>query len=121
MAINLGPIDLVALRDAFVASRCTASNNARRPSGDPCIKPATCRYCGKHWKAYAGSKIDGHAACIVTEDFKQVLYQAIRSSSVSYQAIADAFGVTPSVIRSWTFPLSERRQRPDAVPAGSAS
>ena len=95
----------VSLRDEFRLSNLAASQRARWCADDPGAPPRTCRYCGKHWKRWAGSKLDGHAACIVTEDFKEHLSEILRSPTVSYQEIADAIGVTPSVIRAWTFPI----------------
>ena len=97
-------IDAVALRDAFRFSNMSASQRALWCSGYD-AEPNTCRYCGRHWRQWAGSKLDGHAACIVTDDFKQQLIELLRSPEVTYAAIANAIGVTPSVVRSWTFPI----------------
>ena len=99
-------IDAVALRDAFRTSNMIASQRALWCSGYPGAEPNTCRYCGRHWRQWAGSKLDGHAACIVTDDFKQRLAEILRSSpGMTYQAIASAIGVTPAVVRSWTYPI----------------
>ena len=97
--------DAASLRDEFHHANMVASQRARWCSGYPGAEPNTCRYCGRHWRQWAGSKLDGHAACIVTEDFKQRLTALLRSPRVTYQAIADAIGVTPSVVRSWTYPI----------------
>lgn len=98
-------LDLAALRDAFRISNMIASQQARWSADDPGADPHTCRYCGRHWRKWTGSKLDGHAACIVTDDFKLRLVDVLRSPSVTYQAIADVIGVTPAVVRSWTFPI----------------
>jgi hypothetical protein len=98
-------LDAAALRDAFHISNMIASQRALWCSGYPGAEPNTCRYCGRYWRQWAGSKLDGHAACIVTEDFKQHLSTLLRSPEVTYLAIADAIGVTPSVVRSWTYPI----------------
>lgn len=63
-------LDAIALRDAYRHSNMVASQRARWCSGYPGAEPNTCRYCGRHWRQWTGSKLDGHAACIVTEDFK---------------------------------------------------
>ena len=97
--------DAIALRDAFRFSNMTASQRALWCSGYPGAEPNTCRYCGRHWRQWAGSKLDGHDACIVTEDFKQRLVVLLRSSKVTYRTIADTIGVTPAVVRSWTYPI----------------
>lgn len=97
--------DALKLRDAYRFSNMSASQRALWCSGYPGAEPNTCRYCGKHWRQWAGSKLDGHAACIVTEDFKQQLVDLLRSPNVTYKAIAAAIGVTPAVVRSWTYPI----------------
>lgn len=98
-------IDAVALRDEFRYANMAASQRALWCSGHPGAEPNTCRYCGRHWRQWAGSKLDGHAACIVTEDFKQHLMVLLRAPEVTYAAIANVIGVTPSVVRSWTYPI----------------
>jgi hypothetical protein len=98
------------LRDEFRLSNLVASQRARWCADDPSAPPLTCRYCGKHWRRWTGSKLDGHAACIVTDDFKQKLSEILRSPTVSYQEVADAIGVTPSVVRAWAAPIRERNR-----------
>ena len=102
--------EATALRDFFHTSNMIASQRALWCSGFPGAEPNTCRYCGKHWHRWAGSKLDGHAACIVTDDFKSHLSQIMRSPQVTYRAIADVIGVSPSVVRSWTFPIRANRR-----------
>jgi hypothetical protein len=92
--------DTAALRDEFRFSNMTASQRALWCADYPGAEPNTCRYCGRYWRRWAGSKLDGHAACIVTDDFKKHLAVLLRSPT--YQAIADAIGVSPAVVRSWT-------------------
>jgi hypothetical protein len=100
-------IEASKLRDAFRTSNMIASQRARWCADYPGAEPNTCRYCGRHWRQWTGSKLDGHAACIVTEDFKQQLGEILRSSPLmTYMAIAEAIGVTPAVVRSWTYPIS---------------
>ena len=103
--------DLTSLRDEFRSSNRVASQRARWSADDPGAPPRTCRYCGEHWKRWAGSKLDGHAACMVTEDFKARLAEILRSPAVSYRAIADAIGVTTSVIRAWADPTRATREK----------
>jgi hypothetical protein len=103
-ALAAAPFDPVSLRDEFRLSNLAVSQRARWSTDDPGAPPRTCRYCGKHWKRWAGSKLDGHAACMVTEDFKTHLSEILCSPTVSYRGIADAIGVSPSVIRAWADP-----------------
>lgn len=102
--------DAAALRDAFRWSNMTRSERALWCEGHPGADPDTCRYCGKHWRQWAGSKLDGHAACIVTEDFKRHLFDLLQSPTITYAAVARAIGVTPSVVRSWTYPIRNVRR-----------
>ncbi len=97
--------DAVALRDDFRFANMTKSQLALWCSGYPGAEPDTCRYCGRHWRQWAGSKLDGHAACIVTDDFKRRLVDLLRDPHVTYKQLADAIGVTPAVVRSWTYPI----------------
>ena len=98
--------DALSLRDSYRFSNMSASQRALWCSGHPGAEPNTCRYCGRHWRQWVGSKLDGHAACIVTEDFKREITELLRSSpAITYQTIATAIGVTPAVVRSWTYPI----------------
>ncbi len=98
-------IDGTALRDDYRISRMIASQGARWDASDPGAPPNTCRYCEKHWRRWANSQLDGHAACVVTEDFKRRVSEILRSPTVTFAVVAEAIGVTPSVVRSWTFPI----------------
>jgi hypothetical protein len=106
--------DATALRDAFRNSNMECSRRALWCRDYPGAPPNTCRYCGKSWRQWAGSKLDGHAACIVTDGFKQQLMEVLKPSTVTYQMIADAIGMSPSVVRSWTFPVRAVRGKKTA-------
>lgn len=101
--------DPADLRDKFHGARMLVSQRARWDVSDPGAPADTCRYCGKYWRQWTGSKLDGHAACIVTPDFKRHVGELLRDPHVSYSAIGNAIGVTPSVVRSWTFPIRSSR------------
>lgn len=94
------------LLEEFHAARRSVSQCAAWDASDPSLPANTCRYCGKHWRRWAGSQLDGHAVCLVTEDFKRYVGELLRSSPmVTYKAVAKVIGVTPAVVRSWTFPI----------------
>lgn len=97
--------DAAVLREEFRLASLAASQRARWRADDPAVPPNTCRYCGQHWRRWIGSKLDGHAACVVTDDFKHRLADLLRSPMVTYVLVAEAIGSTPSVVRSWTFPI----------------
>ena len=99
------PFDGAGLRDAFRISNMAASQRAKWCADDPGATPNTCRYCGQHWRRWAGSKLDGHSACVVTGDFKRDLGDLLRSPTVTYRAVADAIGVTEAIVRSWVAPI----------------
>jgi hypothetical protein len=96
-------LDAAALRDEYRLSNLVASQRARWCADDPGADPNTCRYCGLYWRRWPGSKLDGHAACIVTEDFKRRVGEILRSPTVTYAEVAAAIGTTPGVVRSWAF------------------
>jgi hypothetical protein len=99
-------LNLTTLRDAFRHSNMAASQRARWCDGDPGADPDTCRYCGRRWLKYAGTKLDGHAACVVTNDFKDQLAALLRSSpEITFAKAAAAIGVTQAVVRAWTYPI----------------
>ncbi len=104
-------LDIAVLIYEFRLSRMIASQRARWGTDDPGADPDKCRYCGRLWRRWAGSKLDGHAACIVTDDFKRWLLEILRSPRVTYVAVAEAIGVTPSVVRSWTYPTRRTLRR----------
>ena len=109
------PIDLTELRDAFRLSNMISSQRALWCSGHPGAEPNTCRYCGRHWRQWAGSKLDGHAACIVTDDFKRQLAEFFRASpGMTFQAVAIVLGVSAAVVRSWMYPVKAVSRRSEA-------
>ena len=103
-------IDAAALRRAFHISNTIASQHAIWCADDPGADRNLCRYCGKPWRKWANSKLDGHAACIVTKDFKKQLKEILSPSTVTYRQVAEAIGVSESVVRSWTFPIKGSRR-----------
>lgn len=107
--VSCAQLDVDALRYEFQRDRMIVSQRASWDASDPGAPPNTCRYCGRHWRRWAGSQLDGHAACIVTSEFKLRVGEILRSPLVSYEVVASAIGVTPAVVRSWTFPIRSAR------------
>jgi hypothetical protein len=91
------------LRDEFVVAKQIALYRARWSPDDSEVPSDVCRYCGRYWQRRFGSHLDGHAACIVPEDFKRRVGSLLRSPLVTYAAIAEVLGVTPAIVRSWAF------------------
>lgn len=90
-------IDAAALRVEFQRSNAEASQKALWQ--DPTENPRRCRYCGKS-RQWLG-KLDGHVACVVTDDFKLRVGELLRSPHVTYRKMAEAIGVPIGAITSW--------------------
>lgn len=61
-----------------------------------------CRYCGAAWTRWPGTELDGHAKCYVPREFQVWLRGAVaRSAEITLHGVADAIGVSLSVLRSW--------------------
>lgn len=96
------------LLEAYREARATTEADAVYRGMD--VPAKTCRYCGRHWNVWAGSNVDGHSKCIVTERFKRELKAAYgRDPTKTIAHFATLLGVTTSVLRSWVSPLSTRR------------
>lgn len=103
-AVTMPPsFDAAVLLAAYQAARLLAQQQARWDASDPKRPLRACRYCGRGWQAFAGSRLDGHAACLVDEGFKRRLGEILKLPTVTYAGVAGALGVTPSVVRSWAF------------------
>lgn len=101
-------IDVDALRSAYQHSRRWTSQRARWDASDPGAPSNACRYCEKFWRRWTGSKLDGHAACVVTEDFKRHVGDLLRAPTVTYAMIADVIDVSTSVVRSWSLSIVKK-------------
>ena len=95
--------DADALRDDFrrrVGSFRSSALGADAPGAPPNI----CRYCGKRRQWAAISQLDGHAQCVVTDDFKRQIGEVLRSSpGMTYGQLATILGVTMGAVRAWAF------------------
>jgi hypothetical protein len=94
-------IDGEALRSEFVEAKQTAQSRAVWALDGPSVPSDVCRYCGRFWQQRAGSQLDGHAACIVPNDFKRKIGELLRSPLVTYASIAKELGVTQGIVYSW--------------------
>lgn len=91
---------LAELPDAYHAARETASNAARHTAG--ATPRNTCRYCGKFWKPFAGTRADGHAKCNTTLAFQRAVYELWRRDlALSRDRIGEICGVSYSVVSAW--------------------
>jgi hypothetical protein len=69
----------------------------------------TCQYCGKPWKRWAGSTLDGHTSCMVSDDFKAHLRQVLSGNArLTYRLVGQAFELSSSVVRAWVAPRGQR-------------
>jgi hypothetical protein len=117
-------ITAARLRDEFYEARRIAALQARWDFNDPKAPSDACRYCGRYWQRRAGSQLDGHAACIVTPDFKRSIGEILRSPSMTYALVAKMIGATSGMVTSWAFsagvagPLSHPLRRGMTARAG---
>jgi hypothetical protein len=95
--------DAAALLAEYQAARLLAQQQACWDEGDPTRPLKSCRYCGKTWQPFAGSRLDGHAACLIGEGFKQRVGDLLRLPTVTYAGVAEALGITSGVVRSWAY------------------
>jgi hypothetical protein len=91
---------LTDLTERYHAERARVVSTAMLTS--PTGRQDACRYCGRKWTQWVGSKTDGHVQCLVGADFKR-LVRAVWNSDpmVTLGTIADALGVTTAVVRAW--------------------
>lgn len=82
---------LAALRARYDADR------AARQAAHPPAAPGVCRYCGRAWRPWPGSKLDGHARCLVSAE----TLSAVASCPAPHSAIAATLGVSVAVARAW--------------------
>lgn len=94
------------LVEEFHEARAQASSGARYTAES--VPPKTCRYCGRHWTPWPGTKLDGHSKCIVPRSFQERL-ATIPTTTKSGQTLAAELGVSYSVWRSWTTWIATRR------------
>lgn len=105
-ALTSGPTrslaDLDDVRVAYEIARYQTNERAADA-------PHACRYCGRYWECFAGSKLDGHAKCIVTQSFKRRLHAFLAANpAITFRGVAAHLGVTESVVRAWIAPKSLR-------------
>lgn len=88
------------LHDEYKASRARQNAKAKFPS-ETAAGADTCRYCGRFWRKWTGSKLDGHAKCLVDERFRFLMRTCTVNPQLSYDKIGQRLGVTVSVVRCW--------------------
>ena len=101
------PLSLSSIRELYEKARREAIENA---GGDPAsphwAEKQISPYCGEWWRKWNGSKLDGHAACIVPEWFKTNLRAELAPrADITYMEVGKAIGVSLAVVRSWCSPI----------------
>lgn len=96
-----------------LADLAAAYGDARsRPIAGAEDVPDRCRYCGRWWRPWSGSKLDGHASCVITEAFKQQLLETLdRNPGLQLRAVAEALAVTIASVRCWVSDARAARGR----------
>lgn len=75
------------------------------------VLPSECRYCGKYRGSWQGSKLDGHALCLVSPEFRHALAVAMRDPRLTYDLVAQTLGVPKTTVRAW-YREAVKRGRP---------
>lgn len=74
-----------------------------------------CRYCGAGWIPWPGTRLNGHARCVVTADFQDELWRLwLRSKELSLAVASQLCGVPQGYIKSW-LAHAERRHRQSRI------
>jgi hypothetical protein len=111
-------LSLAELPMAFAGARAQTLVAARS------VAASLCRYCGKRWTPLPTGRLDGHALCVVTLEFREALDELLRSSAtITRHQVADLLGVPHSTIKAWTKPRTvergprwgEQTERPTAL------
>ena len=98
---------------AYASSRDIVNREAA-PAAD-----GKCRYCGRGWVRWPGSKLDGHARCLVTSDFQDALWRLwLQVPSLSSQRIAKICCVPVRYVSAWMFHADRRHRQAHALPEG---
>lgn len=101
---------LDALRAAYDedrARRCLAA----APLAD--TPPAVCRYCGHHRWSLPGSRLDGHAHCVVSDEFKLRVFNLLNAHpAISFRIAGEALDVDIVNVRAWYLRAQKIRRAP---------
>jgi len=88
------------LTERYHAERSRVVSAAMMSS--PTGRQDACRYCGRKWTQWVGSKVDGHVQCLVGPEFKLLVREVWNSDPmITSDGIANALGVTTAVVRAW--------------------
>lgn len=62
----------------------------------------TCSYCGRFWIPFGGSRLAGHATCVVSEQFQRLVEVRWRCDPrLTFGAIARTLGVSTATVVAW--------------------
>lgn len=74
------------------------------------VTPGLCRYCGRPWAPPVGTRLDGHALCSITPEFREALSALYRSSpAIRREHIAAQLDVPVSIVVAWLKPRTVER------------
>lgn len=101
-AVSDAAVELRQPTQAISTLRATyeADRAARDVVHPPISDPGRCRYCGKPWLRFGGTRFDGHVTCAVSDDFQRGLVEVL-DTGVSYASVGLQIGVGDNVVRAW--------------------
>lgn len=102
----VGVLSLDAIRELYAKARAEAVAAAKHdPLEAGWAERQICPYCGEWWRKWNGSRLDGHAACIVPQWFKTNLRAELAPrADITFMEVAKALDLSVAVVRSWCSP-----------------
>lgn len=83
-------------------ARQETHRTARFANGGDARHGLQCRYCGKHRQAWRGTRLDGHARCVVTPAFMLLVLEVFEAvPGLTMREVASMLGVSQPTIRAW--------------------
>ncbi len=93
---------------------------ALKSTAMPDPPPNICRYCRRYRNEWHGTKLDGHAKCMISSSFSRLLYCAMRADyRLTFKSVAEALDMSPSVTRAW-YLLGERERVVTGIRRGAS-
>lgn len=99
---------LEILHAAYTADRAECARAATSIADTP---RNTCGYCGRFWRPFGGSKLAGHATCVVSEAFqRQVEFRYRTDPRLTMVAIARKLDVSVATVVAWVRSVERGRR-----------
>ncbi len=109
---DLNPTQIIAT----ILAMFQADHANQRKRFDPAVPDGVCPYCKLAWRKVNGTKLDGHAKCIVSPEFRAEYAKLMTQNGwLTYARIGQELGVTTSIARAWFVLDGKRREAERAL------